>query len=83
MEFKNTKHQVARGARPDSENATTMFLFKKVSALRLTYQIRVLAFFAYREAKRLQIVVPRACVLSPRLREFQRANRRVLIIEKV
>jgi hypothetical protein len=37
MQFKYTKHQVARGALPDAQFGDKIYLVKKVSRLRATY----------------------------------------------
>ena len=61
MHFKNTRHQVARSAMPDAESFNRMYLVKNVSKLRATYQIKLLAFRAVEEKKKLIINVPAAC----------------------
>ena len=61
MEFKMTKQQVARGARPDGETFDKLVLIKKVSELRATYQIRLLTYRAVEERKKLVIDVPKDC----------------------
>ncbi|MGF6994146.1 hypothetical protein P3T25_002501 [Paraburkholderia sp. GAS32] len=43
---------------PDAESFNRMYLVKNVSKLRATYQIRLLAFRAVEERKRLIIKVP-------------------------
>lgn len=83
IEFRNTKHQTARGSRPDSENHSTLFLFKKVSALGLTYQIRMLTYMAANSQRRLQIRVPRECVLSRLLQAYIREHRKYVYVERV
>jgi hypothetical protein len=50
------------------------FLLKFVSRLRLTYQIRLLAFAAEQSGVRLVIRVPMTCRLSAPLRDFLRAT---------
>jgi hypothetical protein len=61
MEFKMTKQQVARGARPDGETFDKLVLIKRVSELRATYQIRLLTYRAVEERKMLVIDVPKHC----------------------
>lgn len=61
MNFKMTKQQVARGARPDGETFEKLVLIKRVSELRATYQIRLLAYRAVQEQKKLVIDVPKEC----------------------
>jgi len=82
VELRYTKHQVARGARPDAVDGDTWFLLKFVSRLRLTYQIRLLAFGAEQSGVRLVIRVPKGCGLSVPLRDFMKA-REFLKIERV
>ncbi len=83
MEYRYTRHQVARGTRADAERNDAFFLLKNVSSLRLTYQIRLLAFRAKETGRKLVIRIPSACKLHPSLREFQKANSKVVQIEKV
>jgi hypothetical protein len=82
VELRYTEHQVARGARPDVVDADTWFLLKFVSRLRLTYQIRLLAFGAEQSGNRLVIRVPKGCRLSAPLRDFVRTHE-VIKIERV
>jgi hypothetical protein len=56
-----TRRQVPRGTRPDAETIDTIYLIKNVSNLRATYQIRLLAFKAVKEHKKLAIRVPKPC----------------------
>lgn len=62
-----TKHQTPRGARADAEKFNRLYLVKNVSALRATYQIRLLAFRAVSEKIKLVIRVPKACEFHPSL----------------
>jgi len=50
-----------RGSRADVETATGLYLIKPVSALRATYQIRLLALQAAESGKKLILQVPPAC----------------------
>lgn len=63
MEYRYTKQQVARGARADAERNDAYFLFKNVTALRLTYQIRLLAFRARESRRKLIIRVPSSLLI--------------------
>jgi hypothetical protein len=76
MEFRMTRQQVARGARPDAETFGKLVLVKKVTELRATYQIRLLAYRVVRERKKLIIAVPRECKvhgdLNALIREYPR-----------
>lgn len=83
MEFRYTKHQVARGALADAESQDKLFLFKNVSTLRLTYEIRLLAFRASQQGKRLVIQVPKHCKIHHSLREFVRQFWDMIRVERV
>ena len=82
VDYRYTKHQVARGARPDAERNGSLFLFKNVSSLRLTYQIRLLALRALETGGKLVIHVPANCNLHLPLRVFQKQHSKVIRIEK-
>ncbi len=83
MDFRYTKHQVARGAaRADSESCDKLLLLKNVSQLRLTYQIRLLTFQASESRKTLVIQIPKHCKLHSSLREFTKTVSHVRV-EKV
>jgi len=47
-----------------------LFLFKRVSELRATYQIRLLTYFAIRDGRKLIIEVPKECKVHSDLREL-------------
>jgi hypothetical protein len=74
MNYRQTKHQVARGAFPDAQQQNKIFLFKNVSSLRATYQIRLLTYLASEAGNKLIIDVPHHFVphssLSSLMREF-------------
>lgn len=78
-----TKHQVARRARPDAETHDRLYLLKKVGSLRATYQIRALLQRAEQARMRLVLRVPRACTLAPDLAALRRAAQGRLIVERV
>lgn len=82
MEFRQTRRQVARGARPDAESYDKLFLFKNVSELRATYQIRLLLYRAIQEGKRLVIDVPKASKIHPSLKSLVRDNRKNISVER-
>lgn len=67
MEFKQTGRQVARGARADAETYNKFFLFKKVTLLRATYQVRLLLYRAVKEQKKLVIDMPKGGKMHPDL----------------
>jgi hypothetical protein len=83
MNIRYTKHQVARGAFTDAESGEKIYLFKNVSFLRLTYQIRLLLFRATDERRKLVVRVPRNCQLDPALSGFVTEHHNALKIEKV
>ena len=69
MEF-YTKHQTLRGAKPDAEIGDKIYLIKNVSQLRLTYQIRMLAYVAQIRDIKLVIRIPKNAVIHQSLLEF-------------
>ena len=83
MDYRYTKSQVARGTRADAERNDTLYLIKNVSSLRLTYQIRLLAFRAKDQCRKLVIRIPAIFKVHPKLKEFQREHARIVRIEKV
>ena len=60
--------QKPRGARADAIRDGTAYLFKAVSTLQLTYQIRLLTFFAVESGQQLVISVPSHCEILPPLK---------------
>lgn len=83
MEYRYTRHQVARGARPDATDGGDWVLLKWVSELHLTYQIRLLTFAAAQQRARLTIKVPRRCKLSPPLRDFLKQHKGFVKLQRV
>jgi hypothetical protein len=83
MEYRYTRHQLARGARPDAVSGDEWYLFKNVSELRLTYQIRLLTFLAKERGVRLIVRAPKTTRLSTDLWTFVKANSPTLKIERV
>lgn len=83
MNYRYTKQQVARGTRADAESNDALYLLKNVRLLRLTYQIRLLAFRAQETRRKLIIRIPLGGKLHPSLRVFQKENAKILRIEKV
>jgi hypothetical protein len=74
---------IPRAARADAVQGTTSFLFKRVSALRLTYQIRLLAFHAFESQGLLVIEVPAQCEIAATLRAFANEYRSFVRIARV
>lgn len=83
IEYRYTRHQVARSTRADFEGNDAFFLLKNVSLLRLTYQIRLLAFRASQSGRKLVIRVPSSCKLHPGLRGFQKEHSKLVRVERV
>lgn len=82
MEFRYTQNQVARGARADAETRDRLFLIKRSSQLRATYQIRLLAYVARERGKKLVIEVPKKCVIHGCLRDLIAECPRFIKIER-
>lgn len=82
MDFRQTKRQVARGTRADAETYDKLFLFKNVSQLYPTYQVRLLLYRAIKEGKKLVIDLPKSSSLHPSLMELLHANRKNLRVER-
>jgi hypothetical protein len=83
FEFRNTRHQVARGTRPDAEKGDRFYLFKNVTSLAATYQIRLLTFLAVQQQKKLIIRVPKVCKAKESLRRLMADCPQVVKIERV
>jgi hypothetical protein len=67
---KQTKHQTARGTRPDAARGRELILFKNLSDLRLTYQIRLLTYLASQKGLILSIYLPEDAIVHPDLAAF-------------
>ena len=76
MEFRQTTRQVARGTRPDAETHDKLFLFKNVSELKATYQIRLLLFRAVKEGRKLVIDMPKGSKVHPELQTLVKNYRK-------
>jgi hypothetical protein len=81
-EFAYTKHQTPRGARPDADIGNKLYLLKNVSELRLTYQIRLLAYSAHSKSKKLVIRLPKQAKVHASLRDFIRDSDGLVSIER-
>jgi hypothetical protein len=55
---------------PDAENAKTLYLLKNVSEMRLTYQVKLLAYMAHTKGKKLHIRLPSTAKVHPTLRDY-------------
>lgn len=82
-QLRYTPHQTPRGALADAETREKLYLFKSVSRLRLTYQIRLLAFRAAQENKKLVLRVPKNCRLDRALSVFIKDLRPIVQVERV
>jgi hypothetical protein len=83
VRFRYTRHQTARGTRPDGEVGDTYHLIKYVSLLRLTYQIRLLTFLAHERGKKLVISLPRYATLDDSLAGFVKQHRKTIRVERM
>ena len=70
MKYAYTRHQVPRGSRPDAETYDRMYLIKRLSVLRATYQVRLLAYSAVEQNKKLILSVPKECVFHGTLKDL-------------
>ena len=82
MNYRQTKHQVARGAFPDAQSGDKIYLFKNVSTLRATYQVRLLTYLASEAGKKLIIDVPSRFKLHPSLRQLMKEFPKTLQIKR-
>jgi hypothetical protein len=82
MEFKLTKHQVARGSRPDADIFDKFYLIKTASELRATYQIRLLIYMAVEQGKKLIIKLRKDCKIHESLRELVKQYSKSVRIER-
>ncbi len=85
MEFRYTKHQVARGARPDAIDPVNgnLLLAKFPSKLHATYQIRLLLFMAIKHGIKLVLRVHPDTKLSKALARLQKENSKHLKVERI
>lgn len=82
MEFKHTKHQVARGSLPDAETHNKIILIKRCSELRVTYQIKLLTYLAHQKQKKLVIELPKGAKIHRSLKEFRKQHSKLIKIER-
>jgi hypothetical protein len=80
MEFRQTKHQVARSARPDAEAFGKLLLIKGASELHATYQIRLLTYRAVQERVKLIVEVSKECKIHADLRELAKLYSKAITI---
>jgi hypothetical protein len=82
MNYRQTKNQVARGAFPDAQRQDKIYLFKNVSTLRATYQVRLLTYLAAEAGKKLVIDVPPHFKPHPSLSQLAKEFPKTIRIEK-
>ena len=82
MNYRQTKHQVARGALPDAQKDNKIYLFKYVSTLRATYQMRLLTYLASEAGKKLIVDVPQHFKPHPSLSRLMKEFPKTIQIEK-
>jgi hypothetical protein len=70
-----------RGTRPDAVIGDKLLVIKNVQFLRLTYQIRLLAYVAQKEKKTVVLLVPARCQFHPALEQFMKQLQGVLVRE--
>jgi hypothetical protein len=82
MEFSYTKHQTPRGAKADAEVGDKVYLIKGASQLRLTYQIKMLAYMAQTRGMKLIIKLPKESKAHESLKKFVRELNGLINIER-
>lgn len=82
MEFSYTKHQTPRGAKPDAEVGDKLYLIKNASQLRLTYQIRMLAYMAKTRNRKFIIQLTKTAKVHDTLKDFVRSMNGLIKIER-
>jgi len=80
--LRGSREPRVRGALADAEANDKIYLFKKSSTLRATYQVRLLLFRAVQEGRRLILVIPQHCELSASLQSLLEANPELIGIER-
>lgn len=81
-DFAYTRHQTRRGARADADVGNKLYLIKNVSEMRLTYQIKVLAYLAHSQSKKLIVQLPQSAAIHASLRDFVRNSNGLVKIER-
>jgi hypothetical protein len=81
--YKYTRHQVPRVRRADAETDRALYLFKNVSVMHATYQVRLLAYFAAISGRKLIIQVPRYCRKGDTLAQLMKQQPQLIQLEKV
>ena len=63
---------------PDAETIDKIYLIKRVSVLRATYQVRLLVLKAIQTHKKLVLKVPRTCQFHTSLKELIKLTGRTI-----
>ena len=71
-----------RGTRPDGVAGDKILLVKNLKFLRLTYQLRLLAFIAVSQRMTLVLIVPSACRFSPALQALIEKNLKGVVVRE-
>lgn len=79
VELRYTRHQVARGSRPDAVKGDKCYLIKNVPHMRLTYQVQLLAEMAVARGMTLIIRLPAGATLSSDMRVFVKSHSHVRV----
>jgi hypothetical protein len=84
FDFKKTKHFAVRGTLPDGRSDTgDYYLIKSVSILHATYQVRLLAYFAWKEGTKLRIRLPKKAARGNSLEKLMKLLENVIILERI
>lgn len=67
---------------PDAEVGNKLYLIKNVGQMQLTYQIKMLAYLARNQGKKVVVQLPKQAVVHPSLREFVRNSGGLVKIER-
>ena len=79
VEVRYTRHQVARGSRPDAITGDKCYLIKNVPQMRLTYQILLLADMVEHRGMTLIIRLPARASVSADMQAFVHSHRHVRV----
>ena len=80
--FRTTRHQIPRGVRADAEQGKKIYLLKNVSVMHATYQVRLLAYRALKEGKKLVIKVPKHGERGESLRLLMKDNPNLILFDR-
>lgn len=83
MDFARRLSGKLRGSRADATKPGAMLLVKNVSALRATYQIRLLTYQAHQTRAKLTVMVPKACTILPSLKSLIDSYPQCIALERM